>query len=135
MKESNSWTGRRYGDLSGQSRFRCFAFSGFAIRLPVGKSFSDDPLHGARTPFYVVNPELDPVIVPEIEFSEVTVQVPFAAMLVSTAHPSFEHGEEAFCGVHVRLSAYPFFFAVIDSFMAASELITDVPIGWAFVGH
>ena len=49
----------------------------------------------------VINLLADSVIIPEIEFSEIAMQVAFGAVLVNTLHASLEYAEEVFAAVHV----------------------------------
>jgi hypothetical protein len=61
--------------------------SGLSVRLQFAGGF---PL---GTP-YIVNAERDPVVVPEIEFGEIAVQVFLAHVLINAVDPALEDREE-----------------------------------------
>jgi hypothetical protein len=61
------------------------------VSRPVRESLAFDTLHGKDRTFSVVNSELDPVAVTEIEFSEVSVQVLLGAASIDAFHFAFEN--------------------------------------------
>ena len=62
------------------------------------------------------------IIVAEVEFRKITVQMMLSAMLIDTLHAALEDTEIAFEGVGVAIAALPFLLAVIDAFMAGEIL-------------
>ena len=81
----------------------------------------------------IVNSELDPVAVPEIELDEIAVKVPLRAMLIDADHPAFEDAEEALDGLGVGVSPNPFLFGVINGFMAG-EAPADRAVHMRLIG-
>jgi len=94
---------------------------------------SDSTLDRAAGALGIVNPELDPVAVPEIELSEIAVKVPLRAMLIDADHAALKNREVALDGIGVRVAAYPFLFAVIDGFVAG-EATADRAVHVSLIG-
>ena len=58
------------------------------------------------------------MIIPEIEFRQIAVQVLLIAMLVHAAHALLEHGEVPFSSVRVNVAADVFLFGMVHGFVA-----------------
>jgi hypothetical protein len=66
----------------------------------------------------VVNAQPDAVRIAEIELGEIAMQMLLAAVLVGSDHAALEKREIAFCAVHTRIAARPFFFTMVDALVA-----------------
>jgi len=108
---------------------------GLATSRSVGQPLANDAPDGLLGAFNIIDPDGGPGVVAEIEFGEIPVKMAIVAVLINAAHPSFEHRKKSFCGVHVRVAARPFLFAVIDGFMAARKSIADMAVCRTFIGH
>ena len=70
------------------------------------------------------------VVVPEIKFSQVPVQVLFLAVLIHTAHPAFEDREISLDGVRVHVTTCPFLSRVAHCLVGCEVFVrTLVEIG------
>jgi hypothetical protein len=65
------------------------------VRQPVREALAGPALHGALRTFSIVDAKSDAIVVSEIKFSKVAVEMFFAAMLINPAHAAFEKREVA----------------------------------------
>jgi hypothetical protein len=72
----------------------------------VGEALARHALNGGDSAVNVAASESDAVIVPEIKFREITVQVLFLAVLVDALHAAFEDRREAFNRVGMSNAAH-----------------------------
>src|SRR5713101_344443 len=103
------------------------------MRLSVCQTLSICPLDGASGAFRVINPERDPVRVPEIKLIEISLQVFFAAMLIDTDHAALEDREEALNGVGGHVAASVLTGRVGDTLMRG-ELHAGLAVVVRFIG-
>jgi hypothetical protein len=101
----------------------------------IGQPLADNTADRSLGALLVFDAESRAVVIAEIEFGEIPVQMPLVTMLVDAAHATLEHGKEALGGVHMSLAAHPLFVAVVDGFMASSKPLTDAAVGRPLVGH
>ena len=74
------------------------------------------------------------MVITEIEFSGVTVQVMRTAMLIHAIHAALEDAEEACNRVRMRVAAHVFLRTVVDALMIG-EVLTNLCILPCFVSH
>src|SRR5579863_7929730 len=67
----------------------------------------------------VVVSHLDPIVVAEIKFCEISVEVLLFNVLINTDQAALEDREEAFEGVGVHVAAHPFLFGMVNAFVPA----------------
>src|SRR5687767_2172028 len=74
-----------------QRRKRCAAIlkSGL-VRPSISQAFADDASGQCRGALAVIDAKANAVVVAEIKFRKIAVQMLFAAMLVDAAHPALE---------------------------------------------
>ena len=75
----------------------------------ISQALADDPGKSALGTLNILAPQLDAVIIPEIEFREIAVKVLFAAMLVDVLHAALEKTKVAFGGINMNVVAGIFF--------------------------
>jgi hypothetical protein len=61
----------------------------FLVRPSIGQSLANDALSQLLGAVTVVNAKRNAVVIAEIEFRQITVQVLFAAILIGAAHTAF----------------------------------------------
>jgi hypothetical protein len=88
-----------------------------SVSLPVHQALAFRALHGLHRPVNIAVAELNAVIVAEVKFCRVAVQVLFLAVLVDAAHVALEDREIAFRRIDVDVAARVFLGAVIDGFV------------------
>ena len=74
--------------------------------MPVCEPLAFRALHGRESPVLIVEAERDPVVVAELVFRKVAVQVLLSAVLVKAFHSALENGEYAFDRVAVNVAAH-----------------------------
>lgn len=74
------------------------------------------------------------MVVPEIEFRNVAVKVPLAAVLIYPNHPTLEYGIEALNRVCTNLSA-PVFSGTMSHEVVFGEVLVEVRVLASFVRH
>jgi hypothetical protein len=87
------------------------------ISRSIGETLSNDTFDCALGAFHVIYAEPNAIGIAEIEFAQVAVQMPFAAMLVDTLHAALEDRIVAFNCVGVDDPTHVFADAVIDGLM------------------
>lgn len=112
---------------------RGFAFPGIN-RLAVGEPLTDDTTDQTFGALFIINAERSPIVVAEIEFGGVAVQVLLIAMLIDALHPALEHRKEPFNGVRVHIAPAPFVPPVVDGFMR-SKLAANPPVVARLIGY
>jgi len=106
----------------------------FRVSPPIRKTLPTDPLKQFFRAHRVIKPELLAMVVTEVKFSGVAVQVVRTAMLIHAIHAALEDAEKAFNRVRMRRAAHVFFRAVIDA-LVIREVLTDLHILPRFVSH
>jgi hypothetical protein len=99
----------------------------------IGEPLSDDAFEDLVGTLNVVDSERDSLIVSEVEFGEVTVQMFLADMLINAVDAALEDREVPLGSIGVSIASDVFFLSVDDGLMA-SELLADLPVNAAFVG-
>lgn len=61
------------------------------MRLPIGKSLTDDAGDSALGALFVIYASADAVAIAEIKFREIAVQMFFSAMLIGALHAPLEN--------------------------------------------
>lgn len=93
------------------TRLRPLAFwceSSGAVSRSIGQPLALDALEDLVGALLVVDPKGDAVVVTEVEFRQIPMQVLFLAVLINAARPSLENREEAFGAVHMHVAAHTF---------------------------
>src|SRR2546425_701523 len=104
------------------------------IRTPVGESLPLDGLESVTGAFGVVDPESYAVVVAEIKFREIAMQVLALAVLIRAGHAALEHGKHTFDSVRMRIAAHVLAFAVIYRLMIR-KLLADLAVDTRAIGH
>ena len=111
-----------------------------SVNCLIGEALPDDAFQRAFGAGHVVNAQLHPVAVAEIEFREITVKVLLLAVLVNALHPAFEDAVVSFDGVGVGFEAglavgvAVFLAAMIDG-RVIRERAAKTGVVRGFVGH
>jgi hypothetical protein len=71
----------------------------------IGQSLSHDRLNGALGAFNVIAAELHSIVMPEVKFCKIPMQVLFLAILIGAAHAALENAEIALGAVGVNVAA------------------------------
>jgi hypothetical protein len=100
----------------------------------IGQALAVRAFDRRQRPVNVAAPPRDPVIVSEIKFREIAVQMLLGAVLIDAFHAALEDGIVAFDGVGGDLAAYIFLFAVVHRAMVF-ELAANFHVVPRFVGH
>src|SRR5689334_598641 len=85
----------------------CFGLEELRYQLFVRQPLAFDASQGEVRALLVRNLERSPIVVAEVELSEIALQVRLAAMLVGADHSALEHGEHAFNRVRVGVATLP----------------------------
>lgn len=72
--------------------------------------------------FRIVNSQSDPLIISEIEFGQVPMQMLFATVLIYALHPALKDAEIAFRRVRMSIVPHVFFALVVDDLMLGKFL-------------
>jgi hypothetical protein len=88
----------------------------------------------SRRTFSVVNVQCNSMIVAEIEFGKIAMQMAFVAMLINAFHAAFEDAVEALKRVGVNLATTIFAGAMIDVFVA-HKILVQMRVLASFIGH
>ena len=83
----------------------------------VGEALTADAFCNVGNSFRVTHSQGRPVIVPEIKFREIAMQVLLATMLVNALHSPFEDRKHAFNRIGVNVTANILPVRVRDSFV------------------
>jgi hypothetical protein len=105
----------------------------------IGETLAFGPSNGAFGARNVVNAKGDPIVISEVKFAQITVQVGFGDVLVNTVDATLENAEIALdaVGGDKRSSgalADVFLLAVIDG-AVRSEVVADKSVVVGFIGH
>src|SRR4051812_43939597 len=93
-----------------------------------------DSLNRGFGPVNIAVAQADSVIVAEIKFRKIAVQVLLFAVLINAARAALEDGERPFDGVGVNVAANVFFDAMLHGLMR-SEMSVRASVEFAFVRH
>jgi hypothetical protein len=85
--------------------------------------------------FEVVDPERDPVVVPEVELGGVAVQMGLGDMEIAAVDPALEDREVIFGSIGVPEIGADVLLSAVVHCAVACKLPTDRPVDGAFVGH
>lgn len=105
-----------------RSRFRntlkrlafCLSVCGF-VSPPIREALSSDALERNIGTHRIVDAKFDAVVLAEIEFSQIALQVLLAAALIRADHAALEDREEAFERVGVNVTVCDVRLVVIDA--------------------
>jgi hypothetical protein len=76
----------------------------------------------------------DAIVVPEVEFGQVPMQVPFGTVLINALHSALKHAEIAFHSVRIDVAAHVFLLFMAYEVMLR-KLSTNRLIVSAFVSN
>jgi hypothetical protein len=101
------------------------------VRLPVREALTGCILYGKHRTVAVVVTKLDAVIVTEIVFGEISMQMFLAAMLINATHAPLEDREVALNGIGGHVTAHIFIGGMSDGFMRG-KFLTDCGVEAGF---
>jgi hypothetical protein len=78
------------------------------VSRPVRQALALDTLESLRRPFPIANAKAGTIVVAELKFRQVTLQVLLAAERVGSAHTALEHAEKVFNVVVVKPPAFTY---------------------------
>ncbi len=109
---------------------------GRAVNPPVSNSLPDNAFHRCNRTISIVASERGPVVIPELIFSQIAMQVLLAAVLVDALHAALENAEIASTVLLwiVRSSRFTFAAAVRSGAVGGEEL-AHVAVATVLVGH
>ena len=81
--------------------FRLLPYGRSVMRPSICEAFADNAFDRIFGALYVVNSTTNAIVIPKVEFSQVAVQVLFAAMLIDALHSALENRVVAFDRVGV----------------------------------
>lgn len=108
--------------------------TGLATNCSIGQTLADGAAQRGVGPGHIVYAKTGPVVVSEIEFGGVAVQVVGSAVLVNADHPAFEHRIIAFDGVGVDVVP-PVFARAVGNEIVPGKVLGDIGVLPSFVGH
>jgi hypothetical protein len=100
----------------------------------IGQSLSLNALQHSIGASNIINAKLDAVIITEVEFSDIAVQMLFVAVLINAFHATFEDAVVALNRIGMNGTAHIFLGFVADALMAR-EMIAKREIAASFIGH
>ena len=105
----------------GRFKFNCHLPRYFfrLVSLPVREALANDALQQFTCSLLVIYLKGDAVVVAEVEFGQIAVQVFTAAMLINAVHAALEDTEKAFNGIGTGIAPHPLVLAVVHAFMQA----------------
>jgi hypothetical protein len=109
--------------------------TGLATNCAVGQPLADNALQRDVGTGQIIDPEAHAVVVSEIEFSGVAVQMMLGAMLIDADHSALEHAVEALDGVGVDVSVPNVFVAAMGGKFVGGEMLRKAVVLPGFVGH
>ena len=104
-----------------------------AMRFFVGHALANHAANGVPRPFRVGDFQHGTLVVSEVKFRQISLQMLWTDVVVRSHDPALENSKIAFHGIGVRLSANVFARTVIDDFMA--KVAVHVPILPGIVRH
>ena len=87
------------------------------VRRRIGQALADGTFDGAIGALYVVDAELGAVVVAEIKFREIAIDVLLVDVLIDADQPALEHAKEAFKGVGVRIATDVLALGMVNGFV------------------
>jgi hypothetical protein len=113
------------------SKPRCLG-AHFPTSRSIGEPFADYAAKRAIGAFSVIDAERNAVVMPEIEFGEVAMQMFLADVLIDTVDPSLQDRKVPFSSIGVGIASYIFVLGMNDC-LVAGEFLADLPIDAALV--
>jgi hypothetical protein len=95
----------------------------FSVSRPVRETLAFNALHSKRRTFPIVHTEGNAVIVAEIKFREIAMQMLLIAMLIDAAHTALEDREVAFGRVGMHIVADVFAAGMMHRFVIGKVLV------------
>jgi hypothetical protein len=132
---------RNWRGYSGAARGRCRLSEGGRRWAPrerscfIGEPFTLGTNDRAIGAFQIIDAKRDAMIVPEIEFGRVAMQVRFADVEIAAVNPAFEDRKEILDRVGMPERGADIFLGRVIDRSVARELATDRPIDRSIVGH
>ena len=123
------------GRSSGNSSWNGFSGSRFATSCLIGKPLALCAFDRGFGAVHVVNTERDPIVVTEIKFREITVQVVLATMLIDALHTALEHAVEAFNSVRMDVAVAHILASAVRSEVVGREVLVKMGVLASFVRH
>jgi len=99
---------------------------------PIGEAFARDAAHNGIGTLLVAEAERHAIVVAEIEFAKVSLQMLLAHVMVDTIDPALEDREVALDRIGVGIATDVFADGVNDRLMTG-EFLADLPIDAALV--
>jgi hypothetical protein len=94
-----------------------------ATNCSVGQPTASGALQGTLGAHHIIDPQLDPVGVPEIELGQVAMEMVLPAMLVDAEHPALEDREEPFDAVGGHVATGVLLGGMIDPVSCAANWV------------
>ncbi len=99
----------------------------------IGEALALTALYCRNRAVSVVVPKRGTIVIAEIKFRQIAMQMLFAAMLIDTTHAALENCEIALDGICRYVAACVFLLGVIDGFVRR-ELLANLLVQLAFIG-
>lgn len=113
--------------------FPCFAFLPSDTSRSIGEPLADDAGQRDIGAGPIIGTVGDTVVIAELEFASIAVQMLLVAMLINTAHPALKDREITFDGVGVNVAANVFPCAMHNEIMRC-EIVAQLAILTGFIG-
>src|SRR5579863_1932811 len=111
----------------------CLSVRGF-VRPSIGEALADDAFQQSSGALFVVNAKRRTLIVAEIKFSKIALQVLLADVVIGADDAALEDGEISFNAIGMSVAANVFISAVIYRFVAV-KLFARMVVLSPFVRH
>jgi hypothetical protein len=79
-----------------------------AVRLAIKQPLTFGAAQQGGSALRIVNPELGAIAIPEIEFSEVPMQMGLRNVMIGTVNPALKNRKVSFGGICVSIAPYIF---------------------------
>jgi hypothetical protein len=107
----------------------------FPTSRSIGEPLALDAFQSAIGPLLVINPQRDPVVVPEVEFSGVPMKMRLADVEIAAVDAALEDREIIFDGVGMPEVGADIFLGAVVHGTVAGELVADLGVDQCLVGH